>query len=171
VANLERARSIWPDLYIAETLRALFHAGPRPDQCNAWTLLLSGFGGQDRKGTRRRRRLRASVGKQEATSNSVECVGLFTGWAEFTERFVPVASKRSESKVRGHDQYATIVRSKPGQMVLNHPKSRRPVVWNQRISLRRLALLVPLQGGPEKAGGGGSIPSLATTLNQWLTLK
>jgi hypothetical protein len=28
--------------------------------------------------------------------------------------------------VTGHDLYTTIVRSKPAQMVLNHPKSRRP---------------------------------------------
>src|SRR5258707_3544701 len=33
-----------------------------------------------------------------------------------------VRIKASES----HDQYTTIVRSKPSQMVLNHPKSRRP---------------------------------------------
>ena len=49
---------------------------------------------------------------------------------KFAERLVsPIASKRSESKLRAHDQYTTIyttiVRSKPAQMVLNHPKLRR----------------------------------------------
>jgi len=38
----------------------------------------------------------------------------------------PIQNVRSGSPLGSHDQYTTIVRSKPAQMVLNHPKSRRP---------------------------------------------
>jgi hypothetical protein len=52
-------------------------------------------------------------------SNVAVGVGLALVDLKFAELFNPIACERSVSRLGRHDQYTTIVRSKPSQMILN----------------------------------------------------
>jgi hypothetical protein len=78
-------------------------------------------------------------------------------WNEFTDR-------RPNIRRVGWpcEQYANIARAESAQIVLRHPKPS-----NSQAVSHELLPLIPNHfagsvGGPEKAGVGGSIPSLAT---------
>jgi hypothetical protein len=59
--------------------------------------------------------------------SSVSCPGLAGTEALFSGSECQTDGRSSNSRgLLAHDQYTTIVRSKPAQKVLNHPKWRRP---------------------------------------------
>jgi hypothetical protein len=66
--------------------------------------------------------------------------------------------------LNGREQYANIAGAEPAQIILRHAKSS-----NSQTFLHQSLPLIPNHfavsvGGPEKAGVGGSIPSLATNI-------
>ena len=73
------------------------------------------------------------------------------------------ANDPTPGELDGREQYANIAGAETSQVVLHHPKSN-----NSQAVLHQSLPLIPNHfagsvGGPEKAGVGGSIPSLATT--------